>query len=301
MPTKEFEIAPYVPSWLGQPREQVIEEFTSYCLETQRIPDPYCFVITPEGKLFSPSKGDLVENSIEIESRVGKLEKQAFDQIEKWAKENNEGIIVWVSPPFPGQYPVSKIIISEIVKTNEVKILFNRAIVLDISAEDCLRLASVLSLAGGKNTVFASPDDLRCHPIILKYPNGVHWTHILGEFIDIPNVWESIRRGEDLKIKKEFLLLARKLVEEWFGGNNPSGGINIAKRAYGMGLLGASPVSCPPIPAGPTAFGIFFEGARLLFEGSFPCPKCDQPIPSGRGIVICPHCGAKKEEYSRCI
>lgn len=300
MITREHELALYKIRWLGQPKEQVIEEFASYCLETKRIPDPYYFIMAPEGKLFSPSKKALVKESIETETRVGKLEYQAFRLIENHIRENDSGVIVWISPPSPGRYPVSKVIVSEILKEGKVKVLFNRAVVLDISGEDCLMLASALSLAGGRSTVFFNPDDLRACPIILKHPNNAHWTHVLGEFIDLPDVWESIRNGRDLEIKKDTLLLARKLIEEWFGGDNPPNEEGFAKKGYEMNLLGASPVSCPPILGKTSAFGIFFENARLLFESSFPCPKCDHPIPSGKGIIICPHCGAKKEDYGRC-
>lgn len=139
----------------------------------------------------------------------------------------------------------------------------------------------------------------------------MHWTHVLGEFIDLPSfdsraarqadVWESIRNGYDLEIKREILLLARRLIREWFGGNNPPNEESFAKRVYEMNLLGASPVSCPPILGKTSAFGIFFESARLLFESSFPCPKCERLIPSGKGVIVCPHCGAKKEEYKTCI
>jgi len=30
---------------------------------------------------------------------------------------------------------------------------------------------------------------------------------------------------------------------------------------------------------------------------TFPCPSCGQPIPKGKGITTCPHCGITKEEY----
>lgn len=32
----------------------------------------------------------------------------------------------------------------------------------------------------------------------------------------------------------------------------------------------------------------------------FNCPRCKGKIESGKGIVVCPHCGAKKEEYKAC-
>jgi len=32
---------------------------------------------------------------------------------------------------------------------------------------------------------------------------------------------------------------------------------------------------------------------------SFSCPNCEKPIPRGKGITTCPHCGMTKEEFAR--
>jgi hypothetical protein len=34
-------------------------------------------------------------------------------------------------------------------------------------------------------------------------------------------------------------------------------------------------------------------------EETFPCPNCEKPIPKGKGITTCPHCGMTKEEFAR--
>jgi hypothetical protein len=34
-------------------------------------------------------------------------------------------------------------------------------------------------------------------------------------------------------------------------------------------------------------------------EETFPCPNCRKPIPKGKGITTCPHCGITKEEFIR--
>lgn len=300
MPTREFEIAAYVASWIKQPEEQVVEEFASYCMETKRIPDPYFFIVTPQRKLFSPSKGELVENSIETKSCVGKLEKQALEKIEKWAAEKQEGTIVWISPPFPGRYPVSKIIVSELIEDRGTRFLFNRAVVLEISVDECLRLGTGLSR---ESQIFTGPDDLRSSPIVISPPPGLHWTCLFEEFLNTPGVWKMIRDGDDVEIKANVVKTARKIISEEFGRRNrPSPFLKkiLAQRAYETGILGNSPVSCPPAIL-PTAFRFFFERSYRIVEGFFTCPKCELPIPSGKGIVACPHCGAKKEDYKTCV
>lgn len=32
---------------------------------------------------------------------------------------------------------------------------------------------------------------------------------------------------------------------------------------------------------------------------SFSCPSCEKPIPKGKGITVCPHCGISKDEYAK--
>jgi len=34
-------------------------------------------------------------------------------------------------------------------------------------------------------------------------------------------------------------------------------------------------------------------------EQSFKCPACGNPIPSGKGIEVCPHCNMSKEKYAQ--
>lgn len=300
MPTKELEIAAYVPSWIKQPKNQVVEEFASYCMEAKRLPDPYFFIVTPQGKLFSPSKDDFVENSIETESRVGKLEKQAFEKIEKWVAEKQEGTIAWISPPLPGRYPVSKIIVSELIKDRGTRFLFNRAVVLELSADECLRLGVRLSR---ESQIFTDPDDLRSSPIVISPLPGLHWTYLFEEFLNAPGTWKMIKEEDDIKTKTKVLKTVRKIIDEEFSHQtrpSPLLGRILAQRAYETDILGNSPVSCPPALF-PTAFRFFFERAYQIIESSFPCPKCERPIPSGKGIIVCPHCGAKKEDHKTCI
>lgn len=34
-------------------------------------------------------------------------------------------------------------------------------------------------------------------------------------------------------------------------------------------------------------------------KDTFNCPSCNKPIPKGKGITTCPHCGISKEEYAK--
>lgn len=290
---RQQELQTYVNQWALKAKKQVVEELSSYSLESKRITDPYSFIITPNGELLSPSANCLVKSVVQRDTKVGELEYQALCKVEEWAKQAAEGIIVWISPPYPGEYPVSKIIVSELEHKGSLKLLFNRAILLDISSEDCIRLANNLSAYARVQHRFYSSEDVRGQavPILSK---GIHWSYILGEFIDLPEVWSGIRTGLDKRAKNEALRAATEVYTELFSLSN-------IVRIQSTGLLGPYPVSCPPKLERSTAFAYLFKNSLLLNKDYFNCTNCDKKIESGKGITTCPHCGARKEDYSTCV
>jgi rubrerythrin len=46
---------------------------------------------------------------------------------------------------------------------------------------------------------------------------------------------------------------------------------------------------------------MFAKAATSNHESFFNCPRCHKAISSGLGITVCPHCGAKKEDYGKCV
>jgi hypothetical protein len=279
MITRERELSEFIPNWSTKPPQQVAEELASYSLETKRIPDPWNFLIQENGKLITPD-GRVVENEIEKDGFPYELEYRGLLSIQDWAGQSSEGFAAWISPPLEGFYPVAKIVISEIIPEDGQKRLFNRAILADISAEDCLYLASRLGLQ------LDSADGLRETAAIL----GSDWERlliILEELTDIDQVRENIRMGKDLEAKEEALRVSRELTQEM---GNLYGLLEAAPNDF----FGPHAVSCPPSGGSTSAFNAFSENAVNLSEASFDCPVCRGPIPAGRGITTCPHCGAKK-------
>lgn len=282
----------YINQWALKSKRQVVEELSSYSLESKRTTDSYSFIVTQDGELLSPSADCLVKNVIKKDAKLGQIEYQALCKVEEWAKQTAEGTIVWISPLYPGEYPVSKIIVSELEYKGSIKLLFNRAILLNISSEDCIRLANNLSAYAGVQQRFYSSEDVRGQAIPIP-SKDIHWSYVLGEFIDLPQVWSDIRAGMDTKAKNEALRAATEVYPKLFSSSN-------IVRIQSTGLLGPYPVSCPPKSERPTAFVYFFKNSLLLNTEYFDCPKCDKKIESGKGITTCPHCGARKEDYNRC-
>lgn len=252
---------------------QPAEELASRSLETKRVPDPYYFLVDQDGDLFSPSARLKVKKVIRTDSKVGVLEARACDFSARWARNAESGTIVWVSPPEPGIYPVSKIIISEIEKVNKVKRVFNRAIVLDIGAIECVHLGQRLAGYSTNQPFLGHPDQLRSTPLILDTTNKT-WLEIMEEVIPDHLLWESVGRGDEIIAKQEALEQAEGIYIRYSSGNS----YNLKQEEQRM--LGDKSESCPPGTSsgiGQTAFQAFSSHsleADSMGSLYFPCPAC---------------------------
>lgn len=295
-------LSQFVQTWQGKQKDQVVEEISSYCLETRRIADPYYFSFTPEGELFSPQADCRIKDVVERNTRVGQLEYKALQNIEAWADRNSAGTIAWISPPAVGIYPTSKLVISEIEQRGENKVLFNRAIVLDIGEERCLRLARDLVDFSTNRPLLSSLDQIRSNPLVLN-THGIHWTYILEELMEDLNL-ESVRQGEDKRIKEETILQAREIYRDLF---TKTGRVDIGRMVFEINqaaMIGDYFTSCPIVFGGQTAFQFFF-GNSLNLTKECSKIKCGQSGCSweasdedARKIVkkemnCCPKCGWK--------
>lgn len=241
-----------------------IEFKASLTLETNRIPDPYHYFFR-DGKLLSPVTGEPVENSITRRSPLEESEHRAFQKIQRWFSSSEEGLAVWISPKDSETgYGSTKIIFSDILYDFGFrKMLRNRAICLDWNSNQSLLFARSIGFSG---------DDLRESPVFL--PGSVDIADTLAPHA--PSQAALIRKGEDFIIKE-------KLKAELARGWRPP--------------IGPFAPSCGRIPG--SAFGVVYADSLNLSEGYFDCPRCKGPIPSGRRITTCPHCGVRKEDCSQ--
>lgn len=274
------EITPFLSTWKDKSPEQVAEELASYSLETKRIPDPYHFLVSESGELWSPTAQCRVRDAVLRIPPVGELEYQALTAIEQWVRVNNKGAIVWVSPPYPGIYPTSKVIISEIELEGGIKKLFNRALILDFDEVECLKFAQDLSNFSQNRPLLSSIHEVRATPLILN-TKGRSWIYILQELIVDPVLWQMVRLDEDKKAKEEALIQARVVYQTLADKNMP---MEDAGREI-LGMLGDKSVSCPLLAKAGTAFQVFSTNS-LAFGTSgstesdskgprkFPCPAC---------------------------
>lgn len=257
---------------------QAVHEIASCIQELHRETDYYHFIEDRDGDLYSPTAKCKIKNVIYRNNYIGELEDQAFNEINRWFKESREGTVVWISPMHLVYYPYdSKIIVSEIRHHQDKKTLINRAIVLDMNGWECLGMAQALADRSINRPYLESVHAVRSTPLFLS-PNN--WIDIMSEVILDSKLWHKVRTGQDIREQVKALQQAQKVYR---------GEIDIP-----VGSL-----SCPVNFGGLTAFRAFFDNAVVL-ENTFPCPKCERGIPSGRGITTCPHCGARKEDYKKC-
>ena len=244
---------------------------------------------------------------------LGRLEYQALLSIEQWAAASNEGVIIWVSPPSPGVYPTSKIIISEIEHEGGVKKLFNRAIILDFDEKECMKFAWNLTSFSCNRPIFTRLGQIRATPLILDTKTK-SWIDILAGLVDNPALWQSLRVGEDKVAKEKALAQARSVSQSLTSKSLPPEDAMMQI----MGMLGAGSGSCPVLVRG-TAFQVF-SGSSLTIIGSafsesysmgslyFPCPVCgainkrpregyvENCRSCGTDEVVCKPSGTKEEK-----
>ncbi|MCL4366748.1 zinc ribbon domain-containing protein [Patescibacteria group bacterium] len=272
---------------------QAAWEASSYVFETRRIPDFYYFVATPEGKLFSPKTGVGIKKQVDRTSLVGQLEGQVFDLIEDWVSDHQQGVIAWVSPPAAGIYPASKIIVSNLDQQSGIKYLYNRAIMLDLDEQDSLQFARDLAQFSEDRPFLSSLDQVRATPLVLK-TQGLNWTYLLEELVDNLDL-SVIRSSKDIKVKEEALGQIQDYYDQLV---TMYGKVDTELLIDHLAMIGAVGENAPSCPVNWTAFAYMSEHSKQYFN----CPNklCGKPIPKGKGVTICPHCGARKEDFQKC-
>lgn len=274
----------FISAVLSSPPSQLIENLASESHETKRFPDPYIYIVK-NNKLTTPN-GKPVENEVERQTHIGRLEFTALREIQHWASSNKEGVSVWFSPPFEDRYPVSKIIISELSSSNDTKILFNRAIVLDDDANTLLHRANNLSKSFYSN----SSEVLRATPI---FPNSNELSAWLSTLSVNTNQVNMVSTGQDIHQKTDTYsrlnVLSRSIT---ITGENRFYA-DLYKSAKLKGFIGQHQGSCPTLNL--TSFETLFQQSMLVGENKTldcTCPMCSKKVTAiiENGRIHCPSC-----------
>ncbi len=224
---------------------QFREEAASLSLETNRVPDPYCYTLDQDGDLFSPTANRKIRDVVKTGNYIGRVELSALDSISQLVRQNRSGVIIWVSPPHPEAYPDLKIIVSEIQQRGSQRILFNRAIIFDFDSETALKFAKALSARSIERPGFANNEQVRATPFMLDISDA-HWTDILQDLVGQNEIWETIRSGEDLEAKNKALKQADELYGYLYPAIGHAQAMVKAQELIGA-MIGAYDPSCPSL------------------------------------------------------
>lgn len=294
-PDEEFDIEQkFIDECLTNTPSEAVEDVSSEVHETNRIPDPRILLV--DGENILRLDGVQVDDSIEKVSYLGKVEYEAFKKIKRWSRENESGVEIWFSPSFDGIYPVEKIDIGEIRHaSNGTKVLFKKAILLDIEKDDFLNRANNFALSIGCED-FKSSEALRSEPI---FCTRTEMKILLSSISGLTNQIEMISKGEDLYKKSETYQKLSHIHKEIHVSSDRycrNDYYYIRERAQEEKMMGEKSVSCPSSKTAFQSFSGDYRGEINTNEAYFECPRCHGLIKSGLGITTCPHCGLTKEE-----
>jgi hypothetical protein len=279
---KEQEIT-IIESWVVAPVSQNTENLASRSHETRRVSDPYIFTINQE-KLSTPG-GVVVEEIIDKYGYLGQVEARAFEKIQNWANKNTEGLSLWISPPYPNEYPVSKAVVSEIVYSSKgQKLLLNRAIVLDIEEKTCLEIANQFG-------VFSTVEGLRETPIFFNHQDYT-WIGVLDKYT---SQTKDIKTSQDIVVKNETYFRVNKIEETIYVARQQGIYLSDFEMAKKEDLIGKHQESCPS--GKNTAFNVLSNEGSASQESKIlrcTCPFCKAQVSAviSGGRIHCPNCGA---------
>lgn len=187
----------FIQTCLSIHPSQLVENIASDSHETRRFPDPYIFLIRDK-KLLTPN-GGIIENNIRNDSDIDSAELKAFMKIQDWAESCDKGTAFWFSLPFWGKYDKGKVVASQIYNLGGEKILFNRAIDLDVDGKTIISIANNISEITGSDLI-TDPELLRQTPIfsgrdLLKV--------LLDEISPYTDQNQMVEKGTDIDSKIE--------------------------------------------------------------------------------------------------
>ena len=262
----------FIQIWRENP-ERIQPELVSLNKETTGKPDTYHFLIEG-GILIDPETGQPVEKFIDTTTPLGRIEADIAKKLGRWGEENEEGLAFWISPPYPGRYPRSKLILHRIAYTWEgAKVLDNSAILFDAPEKEILALV----------------------------PTGINNLENLRKVLFVGEDKEEIILEMEAKLKKYFVEPTQDLDEEELAsraeyyqelilrGVDPE---TIARQMQKTGFLGENSISCPP------TFSEFISGKLTSETAKFVrrCGNCGVTINAviSKGYR-CPSCGGTYE------
>jgi len=228
-----------ISRWQGKSPRQIQQDFASVALEAGNRPLPQRVnavvldnshfggliketSLGPEDlatkRIFQWAERDTPTTEIQTQS-FPLSETEILNELRSSTDLPPATAMIWISPPVEGQYQEARLIVYQTIKVNNQKYLFFRAICSEHTAEECLGISQRLS-------PFISPDEnlllptdveqLTATPLPLSIPENQSLATFFGQLIDLPEVWQAIAKGEDLKEKISVLEKTAAIVDSHY-------------------------------------------------------------------------------------
>lgn len=228
----------FVPGFRSTDGEMRVEHIISVYKETHRLVDNWPYYIDGYGIFVeSDGKKTYVKDIVASEEYPESAEALVLEKLENWAKTNETGVAFWISPSYPGKYPVSKIIIHKIAYEfgSMRKIVLSSAILFDSDHSKILDLIQKNFPETSRHTLL---ETLRSELIVEHDLFDINKliTDLKKLDVNILNTKNNMSR-EDLYIHASYI---SSLVA---GG---ASGRLVAYEMQRLGLLGQFSISCPP-------------------------------------------------------
>ncbi len=249
---------------LAYPQRQTakVAEITSAITESQRETDIYYYYLK-NGRLFSPTHHIPV-----TESTISLQDRDLIMQMESWAKNNQEGAAIWISPPTEACETCVKITTLEIkIVGGGRKMVKNTSVLVDLPPEVLQELIDYTISFSIDPLEDLTPKEARYRLIILRNraipPEVVYFFN---------GGWEE--QKERIRKAVEIARTSRK--------EPHLAGIIFANYA------GNFPLSCPTVGVG-TVYKTSEIGTRFL---ECTCPFCHLKVRARieAGKIYCPVC-----------
>lgn len=288
----------FIDSWRGKPVGQVVEEMASMAMESRRKPDSYYFWMK-DGKLISPETGLPVEFSISVETDLDRREKEVFLRLQDWAVGASEGAVIWISPPHRERSEIrngvrvetAKIIVSEIIGEGVERKVENTAIVMDISAEECYKMANRLSQNRFKDSEAVRDGMFK---LVATAESGSDWWFDWLEYaLESEGYFDEVRRNwrKDKQIALDQAVKYQRMMEAGF---KPPEIVDAMEKD---GFMGRNVLSCPAGPMMSASETLMrhsrvYSGEKKILNCR--CPSCRRQVEAEiyGGRIYCPECKA---------
>lgn len=200
----------------GAPIEEGRRNIAILLLEYLKEPNYYDLHLI-DGELVDPLTKKNLESWLSRRNPIHEQEYQAALKTKDWANNGRKGYLAWISPSTPdsGFYKWPKMVVSEKLDENGVKVIRNHVLYPDYSPLKLLFAGLKLLKyhpVPEEKPLIENPQDLRANPIEFQPPNDMYWIDFLAEIIVSPEEWTKVKTRYHFKRQEEVLKDAQKIM-----------------------------------------------------------------------------------------